>query len=412
MDQWSLEGDAYIGILSSSNPIAGSPCYPEKLRDPKVCQKLIDFINSKSKLWMARDLEKETAQTRGQAVFINSELNGAVLAADLDKNSGAFKSLEARLENDLKSALSEYGSSIEALTSFKVESAHIMLFLSGEASLAFNVSIARGWSDGSFQRLFGPEMRNTTTFEITRVLTELHADFQGLATRFVSDVDGLSARDLYGNVVKPKSSIEPVNSLNLIYAGAPGARVSPVLPDVYRDLVYPNGAADVVSQSPFRDEFVFFGYAFGLIATAKPQERLDELSLVPRLLHVAFNNLTAVSNAVRDLRSGRERMSVDTIASYYGRLQGEIRSVLSPTMMFRHEMLLLRDAIIDTWFVRRSIEEAETLLKGLVEDERRRHEERERWRGWALNIVLAFLALISMISVAADAKELGWWPFN
>ncbi|GJL92139.1 hypothetical protein [Hyphococcus sp.] len=412
MDHWTLAGDAYVAVLSSANPIAGSARYPEKLLEAKNRQRLIDYFNKQSTLWTARNLDTEISQTRGQAVLIDSELNGAFLAADLNMDAATYKRLEARLNSSLKSTFAQHEASNEVLSAFKVESASIMLFLSGETSLAFNVSVANGWSDGALMRLLGPETRTDTTVHIMDILTELHASFQAMAIQFVSDATGFLPRDLSGKTVKPKAQIDPINSLNMIYAGIPTSSVTPVLPDAYRDLVYPNGVADVVSQTPFRDQFVFVGYAFGVVASDNPQERLKEVCLVPRLLHVAFNNLTAVADEVKVLRTSQQPMKVDTIASYYARLQSEISAVLSPTMTFRHEMLLLRDAIISEWFVGRSINEAETVLKGLLEDARRRHEERERRRGWVLNIILAVLALVSTIGVFADLKELAWWPFN
>ena len=413
MGSWDLSGDVFAAILSSSNPIPGSPAYSEKLREQHIQKKLINHINRQSNFWTARDLEKEVLQTRGQAVFIDSELNGAICAADLNLHSEAFKKLYANFQDKLETVLGDSRRESEVRNKISLLNAELMLFISGEASMALFLSMPSGWGNGSFEKLFGPENRNTIAKEITWLLTEMHNDLQSHITRFVSDTGGLAVRALSGKTLKPEIPIKPINSLNLIFAGAPSETISHVLPERYRKYVYPSGPSEVQSQTPNRDEFVFFGYAFGLIAAANPYDRLKDISLVPRLIHVLFNNLTEVSNEVRALRSTTfQPMKIKTTSSYFRRLQSDIRMILSPTMMFRHEMLLLRDAIIKEWFVDRSIDEAETLLRGLVNDERRRHEQRQRRRDWILNIVLAVLTVVSMVSVASDMAERGWWPFN
>jgi len=414
MQDWKLTGDADVMILSASNAIAGSPSYPGELRNQTLQKKLIEFISSESDMWTARTLVPELGMTRGQAVFIDSMLNGAIIAADLAVDGNAIGKIRKQLIVLLQAISGTLEVPADAFKDLSISGANAILFENGELSIAFHVRIKNGWENGGLRQILGPRNRNAVTYEITKILTRLHEDFTKLLNNFLHKNAGKLSKvqDIAGSEIGFPEFDSRVDSLNVIYAGEHSGELSAALPDEYRHFVYPRGVADVVSQSPRRDEFVFLGYAFGIIAAPNPTARARELSLVPRLLHVAFNNLTSTSTEVRALLHSKRPKRLEMIRTYYRRLQAEIQAVQSPTMMFRHEMLILRDEIMKEWFVDRSIDEAQTLLHALYEDEGTRAEKRQQRRDRVLNFVLALLAVVSTVGVISDLRDLGWWPFN
>jgi hypothetical protein len=196
---------------------------------------------------------------------------------------------------------------------------------------------------------------------------------------------------------------------NMMYAGdtehaEPGRAA---LSDDLRSLVYPDSPTPLVSCSPWRDEFLFAGYAFNLLAGSEPRVRAEKMTLLLLILDVSYARLARTAAAADETFHRRE---VDADLNWLGELERRLRvdyqALVTPTFSFDHHTLRLRDAVLRSWDAGKLQTRTENLLATVRRTvEQRAAAERDR-RIRRVNQVVTVVALLSAMETVDAAVNL------
>ncbi len=154
----------------------------------------------------------------------------------------------------------------------------------------------------------------------------------------------------------PTRSLLDLPYFHLMYAGATRTSPSAAGQDgALRALLYPPDAGPLPDHSPRRNEFVFLGYAFSLVAVeGGVDERVRELSIVVALCSAVFRRFERVCDAVaRVLADTASICDRPELLRLQETVQVEYEDLLSPTLSYRHELLVLREGLF-VWAVSHS----------------------------------------------------------
>lgn len=266
-----------------------------------------------------------------------------------------------------------------------------MIFPDGYGSIAVIIRLPDGWDPGSRAATlsaFGVDGREDLAAELrTLLLPPLQRTIRRCG----------AGRD----------AVLPY--FNLTYAGeadhpAPGRST---LDDDLRALVYPDSPMPLTSCSPWRDQFFFAGYAYNLLATARPRPNLEKLALLLHILNVTYMRLARTASAATNaLRGGRHDADVEWLSSLERRLRYEHQALVTPTFSYDHHALLLRDAILRAWDTDRLQTQAENLLHMVRQSVELGLAEAQARRIRRVNIVITVLTVLSAIATAEAAVAL------
>ncbi len=266
-----------------------------------------------------------------------------------------------------------------------------LLFADGFGSVAMRIAVAGGWDDrrDAFLARFGPASRHQTVTAVRSVLL-------GPLTRLsrACDADASVTALPYFNQTYVASTSHP----------APGRAA---LADDLRTLVYPRSADPLGSDSPWYDEFVYAGYAFSLLAAARPAATLDQLEQLLLRLDVIYARLAGSADAAEDaIRRQGDGNDIDWLVGLERRLRADYHAVITPTFSFDHHVLKLRDAYLSAWDTDALRARTESVLAMARQSVERRLAQQQATRVTWLNYVVALLTLLSLVATFDAAWNL------
>ena len=177
-----------------------------------------------------------------------------------------------------------------------------------------------------------------------------------------------------------------------------------VLNHSFRQILYPETNAPIKSASPDPTEFIFLGYAFSLILCPdSPLQRT--LQVLPLIEYTSslYSELADASSAA-EMKILKKEFKKDTeIQDVKDKLRLMYYGFVSPTFTYTHEMLVLRDRLLETWRVDKLLNRAEFLVSQLEFKIKESQKNREnRWARY-INILLFVITLSTLVSVVYDA---------
>jgi len=270
---------------------------------------------------------------------------------------------------------------------FVLRTCEVLVIATGAISLRMQVTVTGGWGSGDVLAAFGPEHRD-----------QVCGALRGAPLPLLAEVQDASAPG------------EPLDLayFHLMYGGAASDVAGAGGDRLLRNLVYPPSAAPLESHSPRLGEFVFLGYAFSLVVVESgAAERLRELSRLVGLCSVVFRRFERVCDAVdatlRDEEGTCDRRSLLRLEE---RVQVQYEGLLAPTFSYRHEFLVMREALLREWQADRLAARSRTLLALLGARAARLDQEQGARVARKLELLLFTVAAMSVFSVATDAQSL------
>lgn len=276
-------------------------------------------------------------------------------------------------------------------TCFRLLACEALIFTLGEVALRLRIVVDKGWDSGDVLAAFGVETRDATCDAVRAATLPLVRELRAACTTCPPD--------------------HPLDLpyFHLMYAGT--ARTSPLASgqdDVLRALLYPPDSGPLLDHSPRRNEFVFLGYAFSLVAgEADVEERVREISIVVALCSSVFRRFERVCDAVaRVLSDTGSTCDRPELLRLQETVQVEYEDLLSPTLSYRHELLVLREGLLQQWQADRLAVRSRTLLGLLHARLSRLDVEQGSRTARKLELLLLAVAAMSLFSVATDAVSL------
>ena len=272
-----------------------------------------------------------------------------------------------------------------------------LLFPDGYGSVAVRINVPGGWTAEHREFLlkgFGPEGRELVAGEVRGVL-----------------LPALS--ELSDNCCPAATCETLLPYFNQTYVAAtshprPGRAT---LPDEFRELVYPRSPAPIASDSPWADEFFFAGYAFCLLASAAPRDTLDRIEHLLLNLDALYSRLDrSASAADKMIRGAAHGKNVNWLVALERRLRADYQALVAPTFSYDHHVLRLRDSLLYAWETDKIRERTDTLLQMARQAVEREMAEQQARRVARVNLVVAILTIVSIIS-SADAAANLWTRF-
>ncbi|NWF30661.1 hypothetical protein HW130_31165 [Streptomyces sp. PKU-EA00015] len=196
---------------------------------------------------------------------------------------------------------------------------------------------------------------------------------------------------------------------NLTYAGStdhpePGRSR---LADGMRTLIYPDSPMPLASHSPWRDEFLFAGYAYNLLATPDPKAAAEKFTLLLLILDVSYIRLARTATAADDvLRNPRHSADTRWLSQLEHRLRSEYQALVTPTFSYDHHALRTRDAVLRAWEAGNLQSRAADLLSTVRQTVDLRLAEDQARRIRRVNLVVAVLTVLSGVATAQAAVSL------
>ncbi|GAB3167274.1 hypothetical protein GCM10027059_27810 [Myceligenerans halotolerans] len=270
----------------------------------------------------------------------------------------------------------------------------VLFFDDGYGAVAVTYRIAAGWERyGPALKHLGRDSREETCERLRSLLLEALAPIY----------EELSAEGSRG---------PQIPYFNMTYGGEadapePGrARLAPG----YRDLVYPNSPEPLRSMSPWRDQFFYAGYAYNLIFGRDTDGQVRKFSRLLMLLGITYSRLARTSASAKGaLIQGRDH-DVVWLQDLARSIRSSYQDLITPTFSFDFHALCLRDAVLRAWsldVLHRSAEDLLLLVRSTVADRIARSQaRRSRW----INVALAALTALSLISTIEAAVNLWNMP--
>jgi hypothetical protein len=192
---------------------------------------------------------------------------------------------------------------------------------------------------------------------------------------------------------------------HLIYTGRvdsgnPGRKK---IDDRFRELIYPRGPDAVSSQSPHIDEWAFLGYAFSILADAEQSPgRLSGVVKMIQIVGFQYSRLSSICEEFQTwlMRGGNVRWS--SLPGLEERMHISYSHLMTPTFSFNHQILQLRDALMQEWGLDRLLLRTERLLESV---RARRQQRRDRMTN-ILSWVLGFIAALAIVDALDSALSL------
>jgi hypothetical protein len=269
-----------------------------------------------------------------------------------------------------------------------------LLFPDGYGSIAILVEIPDGWDPPHREGLlagFGPANRDP-------LARRLH---EAVLPALTEVIVRCGPRESGGDAVLPY--------VNLTYVGRtthpqPGRAT---LPDDLGHLVYPRSAAMVTSDSTWVEEFFFAGYAFSLLASARPEATVQQLEHLLLYLDVLYARMDRSAGAADHLIRGTSLdQDIDWLVALEGRLRADYQALVRPTFTYDYHVLKLRDSLLHAWDTDKVRERTETLLDMARRTLERKLAQDQARRVGRLNVVLTIIALLSLVSSVDAALNL------
>jgi hypothetical protein len=268
-----------------------------------------------------------------------------------------------------------------------------MFFPDGFGSVAVRITVPAGWTINCRQRLldgFGPRGRDLVADELRTALLPPLAE---LSNRCSADV--------------PVDTLLPYFNLTYVAATSHPWPGRATLPDDLRLLVYPQSPAPITSDSSWADEFFFAGYAFSLLASAAPQQTLDQLEVLLLHLDVLYSRLergaTAADQLIREHSRDKE---IDWLIWVESRLRADYQALVRPTFSYDYHVLKLRDSLLSAWETDKIRERTDTLLQMARQAVERQLARQQAHRVSQVNLIVTILTLLSVVGSIDAALNL------
>lgn len=381
-------GQSPVNLCGDAYAVFTAPFYPQgnPLERTTVAPQAIRPHLLSSEVLVERDLPMESI-LKGTLTFQLPQVDEMVTFAARD-------SWLASLRDDLPGGAAQGAAREELFNHVELSG---VLFADGYGSVAYTLRAPRGWEDrrSALLAAIGREGRDDLAEALRlRLLPEL------------------------ARLLRPWSSGEEPQIVlpyfNLTYVGntthpVPGEAA---LDNVLRPLLYPDTPLPLRSRSPWRDEFLYAGYAYMLLASDDPVASMRKLTLLLHVLNDSYARLATISAAADDvLRSEQDEGDGDLrlLAHTERRLRAEYQRLITPTFSFDHHALRVRDAILQAWDVPKLQSRADSLmamLRRAVEFQMSEEHARRVDRLNRIILVLAFLSVISTVEAAASLWEL------
>jgi hypothetical protein len=339
----------------------------------------------------------------------------SALPADgvLDRE-GRLVPADSDLQDFLNGPLSFGNSAIDVVTMFGASEHHIdainamlklqtalpatasiagMLFPDGYGSVAIKVSVPGGWNPENRDALlagWGKDGRVARGLEFRKFL-----------------IPAMS--ELCDNCCPTSKCETVIPYLNATYAGStthpwPGRAT---LDDKYRELIFPRTAQPIRSESPWASEFYCPGSGFSILASADPVETLDKLEILLLNLDVLYARMdNSAAAADRVVRSAERRTDTDGLTAAEYRLRSDYHALVQPSFTYDAHVTQLRDALLNSWDTDKNSQRANALLDMARQAVERQIALDQSRRVARLNLVLAILTVISLISSIDAAFDL------
>lgn len=399
-------GDGHIVAMSSFNVLGRAQQF-----DRQQVAALADGADH-FELWAADGLHEQLAIMRGQAAFLDCDLAGACLSLKFKSGSRATDTALEDINLQIREALAQEIAEHHQIGTIAAVRADALIFASGEISIALELRMPDGWNGRAMHTLSAATTRNRFAKAICLAIVPLYSDLidrlQVILARQASG--GTVEHALQGRIPLNLKQTPQIDSLHILYAGEPAGSIPsnarPLLHPDLRPFIYPTAPESVRSQSPDVLEFVYLGYAFSMVISKVPLERLRELTLIVQVMHCLFNELTSVSEDVESYLQSAKIARLRHIRPLRRRIRSKYDQLRSPVFTFRHEMLVFRDHILREWFIERSLAHAEHLIDALISHEQARQATISNGVSAVISFLLFIIASLSLISVAADYRTL------
>ncbi|MGW1887758.1 hypothetical protein [Streptomyces sp. NPDC001970] len=265
-----------------------------------------------------------------------------------------------------------------------------MVFPDGYSSIAVTLRLPEGWD---------ARYRDSTHAGLGRAGRELLA--AELRSMLLPPAERLLRRCGAGETAA-------VPYFNLTYVGStdhpdPGRAC---LSDDLRPLVYPDSPMPLASKSPWRDEFLFAGYAYNLLATPDPKAAAEKFRLLLLILDVSYIRLARTAAAADDALRRGQRADARWLSELEHRLRSEYQALVTPTFSYDHHALRTRDAVLQAWAAGNLQSRAADLLSTVRQTVDLRLAEDQARRIRKVNLVVAILTVLSGVATAEAAISL------
>ncbi|MDP5184764.1 hypothetical protein QOZ88_19185 [Blastococcus sp. BMG 814] len=369
----SLVGDAHLVLLAPidlTRPLTGTD-------QSSVTAVQHDALAG----WDVAPTRQMVAALRGSLTYVDAEQDQIVEL--LRAGPGPLADLQTALEGALPSTVDPGG--------FRVLTCEAIVLAAGQASLRVILMVDRGWDTGEVLAAFGATVRDATCDAIRGALLPL-------------------IRELHEACLDcaPDDSLD-VPYFHLMYGGtAPSSVAEAGRADVLRTLVYPPDAGVLPNHSPRSGEFVFLGYGFSLVVCSNAGTgRLWDISVLVSLCSTMFRRFERVCDAVdANLRDEAVTCDRQALLRLQEAVQVEYEDLRSPSFVYRHEFLVMREELLQAWQVDRLSGRSRTLLGLLGSRVGRLDREQSATVARKLEILLFAVAAMSIISVAGEARSL------
>ncbi|WP_324275264.1 hypothetical protein [Blastococcus brunescens] len=363
----SLVGDAHLVLLAPidlTRPLTGTD-------QSSVTTVRHDALT----MWDVAPTRHVVGALRGSLTYVDAEQDQIVDL--LCARPGPLADVQAALGGALPSTVDPGG--------FRVLSCEAIVLAAGQASLRVILEVERGWDTGDVLAAFGATVRDSTCDAIRRALLPL-------------------IRELHEACLDcaPDDSLD-VPYFHLMYGGTAHAGVADTgRDDVLRALVYPPDAGVLPNHSPKSGEFAFLGYGFSLVVSSGAGAgRLWEISVLVSLCSTMFRRFERVCDAVdANLRDAAVTCDRQALLRLQEAVQVEYEDLRSPSFVYRHEFLVMREELLQAWQVDRLSGRSRTLLGLLDSRVGRLDREQSATVARRLEILLFAVASMSILSVA------------
>lgn len=367
---WRLAGDADLVLLTALD------LRPPLSEDRPVLSAPQEW--TRMRRWVPTSPTEVVEDLRGSLTYGDAEQKQVLTVLEL--GAASLAGLQAALAAALPTEVDP--------STFAFKTCEALVLTSGSVSFRLHLAVVNGWSTGDVLVAFGPEHRDHVCRELREALLPLLSEVQEAVMGSVQPLD--------------------LAYFHLMYGGSAQEHAGAGQDQVLRTLIYPPSAAPLPSQSPRREEFVFLGYAFSLVVVpAGAARRMRELSRLVGLCSVVYRRLERVCDAI-DATLHEEDGTCDrqSLLRLEERVQVEYQALLAPTLTYRHELLVMREALLREWQADRLATRSRTLLALLAARVTRLDQEQGTRTARKLELLLFAVAAMSVFSVATDARNL------
>ena len=397
-DPIQLSGDACAAVLTSAQVLGALDVLPIDLASDARRSEITQAINALDLGFEATKLENQRAYLAGQGTNCVANFDDALIGLEAKPGpDGAAARFKATLAERLNSVVA---------ARLDVGSIHAIVFRTGLISVRVFLRLQQGWREDEVLAVLGEGARDTLAGICNEVLSEALTPVKDALARVLKQKGG-SAAALSDTIA---AAVLEFPSIHIVYGGvAQGcdARVD-YLDERYRRIFYMTSADRITSHSPHPGEFVRFGYAFSVVARAEDVEtRVHEATLCVRIQHMLFHQLVGLCEYIeRQNGAADTHLSADRAKWVRRAIVQGINRLRSGVYTYRHEMIVFQDRVFEAWFLDRLVARARDALQDLVDEREQAERRSQARRDFALAMLLAVIAVFSLVSVVADFFEI------